>query len=157
MRDFWHKRRAALVVAVALLSSCVHHLGLAAMSHPTELVGDWIDLRHTSAADTSLWVLRANGYDGNAHLLAKSSDGSDAPHRTEQKFGSWYFEGTLTNAASRSICIAKRLGRDGAHCMAFRLDTIDGGAGPRRRLVILGYHGQHHVGDEELIERPRSP
>jgi hypothetical protein len=140
-----------LVIASSLSGCVLSHLGPDPRSRPPELVGEWIDLRHTTPADTSLWVLRADGYDGSRHLIAATSSQSQ-PRRTEQRYGTWYLDGTLSDP-TRAICFAKRIGRDGPSCVSFSLDTIDPGGGPRRRLVVHGYKGEHHVGDEELIER----
>jgi len=144
-------RRLVFAAIAALLTACAAiSLGPSTFSRPPALVAEWIDLKHTSPLDTSLWVLRADGYDGLAHLLAAS--GSSQARRTETRYGSWYFEGTLSDSANRAICFAKRLGRDGATCLSFSLDTVDDG-GPRRRLLIHGYLGEHGTGERQLIER----
>jgi hypothetical protein len=115
---------------------------------PSQLVGEWIDVRHTSLGDTALWVLRDNGYDGSAHIVART--------RSERRYGSWYFTGTLGDTSNRALCFAKRLGRDGPTCLAFAIDTATVGGLERRRLTIRGYQGEHYTGNRILLERPVS-
>ncbi len=147
-------RRVLGPALAALVAGCATMgLGNSLLSRPPELVAEWIDLKHTAPRDTSLWVLRADGYDGLAHLLA-AGDGSPA-RRTEVRYGAWYFEGALSDPSNRAICFAKRLGRDGATCLSFSLDTVDD-HGPRRRLLIHGYRGEHGTGERQLVERRRS-
>ncbi len=148
-------------VAVPMLLLCASqagcsalHLGLGAMPHPPDFVGEWIDLRHTTEADTSLWVLRANGYDGWAHLFLEAKRGGPlTARRTETRWGSWYFKGNLADSLHRALCYARRIGRDGASCVVFSLDTIPGPRGPRRRMIVHGYRGTHWTGDRVLIFR----
>jgi hypothetical protein len=145
-------RKVALAAAAIASSSCASmHLGSGGMSRPPELVGEWIDLRHATPADTSLWVLRADGYDGTAHLRA--SPGPDGSSRTETRYGGWYFRGKLADPADREICFSRRVARFGATCLKFDLDTLRDAAGERRRLTIRGYAGQHTTGTRQLIER----
>lgn len=148
-------RRLLIGPGVALVaSSCVlSHLGPGAGARPPELVGEWVDLRHTTPADTALWILRADGYDGSGHLLAAGASTQGSPRRTERRYGTWFLDGALGEPTTRAICFAKRLGRDGRSCLSFSLDTIAGSDGPRRHLVVHGYLGEHHTGDRELVER----
>lgn len=147
---------ACLVFACASLCAelaCAGHIPLGGQfQRPPQLVGEWIDVRHTTPGDTALWVLRDNGYDGSARIVATTaSDGSPRVERTEHRYGSWYFRGALDDSSHRSLCFAKRLGRDGPTCLAFAIDTANG----PRRLVIRGYQGEHHTGDRTLLERQR--
>ncbi|HEY2165456.1 MAG TPA: hypothetical protein VGH04_15770, partial [Gemmatimonadaceae bacterium] len=118
MRSTQHRRRAALRVAALIMASgCAGHMPPIGphFERPSQLVGEWIDVRHTSLGDTALWVLRDNGYDGSAHIVART--------RSERRYGSWYFTGTLGDTSNRALCFAKRLGRDGPTCLAFAIDT----------------------------------
>jgi len=147
------RRSMTVLMAASLVSGCtLSHLGPGGFSRPPVLVGEWVDLRHTTPADTALWILRADGYDGSGHLIAARSS-QDPPRRTEHKYGTWYLDGSLDIPDSRAICFAKRLGRDGPSCVSFSLDTIAGSDGLRRHLVVHGYKGEHHTKDQELIER----
>ena len=148
MRLFVRRATSALVAAV-LLDACASTPGmrLGAINRPSQLAGEWIDVRHTVAGDTSLWVLRSDGYDGAARVVGSS--------RNEQRYGSWYFDGDLRAGSDRAICFAKRLGRDGATCLSFDLDTISVDEAAHRRLTVHGYRGQHFTGDRQLIERER--
>lgn len=140
-------KRSLIAAALALSTSCAGRLHLNDMSRPEALAGEWIDTRHATPADTSLWVLRTDGYDGSAHLIHHGSDHD----RKESRYGAWYLHGSLTANSDRSICFAKRLGRDAATCLPFTLDTIELPDGPWRRLTVRGYQGQHTTGDRILI------
>jgi hypothetical protein len=141
-------RGATLYLAGALtLSACIDPPGMPVGPHfqrPAQLVGEWIDVRHTSPGDTALWVLRGNGYDGSAHIVAAT--------RSERRYGTWYFSGTFADTAHRALCFAKRIGRDGPTCLTFAIDTTTVDGGERRRLVIRGYQGEHYTGDRTLLE-----
>jgi hypothetical protein len=141
---------ALAIIGVTTACAITQHMGPTA--RPAELVGEWVDLRHTTPADTTLWVLRGDGYDGTGHIFAARSTG-DPPHRTDQKFGTWYLRGEMRDS-TRTVCFVKRVGRDGPLCVGFSLDTVAGSDGTRRHLVLRGYRGEHHVGDDELVERP---
>ncbi len=150
-----HLRALAAIPCLAAATGCAAlHLGISSLNHPPELVGEWVDLRHTTPADTSLWVLRADGYDGTAHLLATSHE--DAPSRTEKRYGAWYFDGSLADSSKRAICFGKRLGRAGATCLPFSMDTVRDGGVEHRRLTVFGYRGEHTTGARLLIERDAS-
>ena len=150
------RRAIACVGGSIALAACAatHLVPFGGYARPIQLTGEWIDVRHSSLADTSLWVLRADGYDGTAHLVAKSNaTGTVKTLRTEHRYAWWYFDGALSDSAHRAICFSKRPGRDGPTCMPFLLDTVDDGHGARRHLVVRGYHGEHTAGDRELVER----
>ncbi len=141
-------------VVAAMVGGCATvHPGIG-LSRPQALAGEWIDLSHTTAADTALWVLRGDGYDGSAHILT-SHDHSDgvSRQRIERRYGSWYLRSSMSDSVGRAICFARRLGRDGATCIPFSLDSVRTPAGMRLRLIVHGYQGEHRTGDRELVER----
>lgn len=143
------------LAAALAAGACAGHVPFATgLDRPPALAGEWIDLRHTTPGDTALWVLGTNGYDGSARLIADVVQGT-AVTRTQRRYGSWYLSGTLADTSGRAICFARRIGRDGATCVAFTLDTIWAAGSLRRHLVVHGYEGQHHTGDRELLERAR--
>jgi hypothetical protein len=146
---FFRKRWMGAVLSALAIDACAssHGMRLGAINRPPQLAGEWIDVRHTTPGDTSLWVLRVDGYDGAAHVVGTS--------RSERRYGSWYFDGDLRAGSDRAICFAKRLGRDGATCLPFDLDTIMADGASHRRLTVRGYRGQHFTGDRQLIERER--
>ncbi len=124
------------------------------LSRPDALTGEWIDRSHTTPADTALWVLRGDGYDGSAHILtARDATGAGSRRRTESRYGSWYLRSSMSDSVGRAICFARRLGRDGATCIPFSLDSVRTPAGMRLRLIVHGYQGEHRTGDRELVER----
>lgn len=124
----------------------------AGFDRPAPLVGEWVDVHKSTAADTSLWVLRADGYDGSAHLIASTAqNGATRFERRQSRYGSWYLSGSLADAAQRQLCFARRLGRTGATCVHFSLDTV--AASGQRRLVLQDYQGEHHTGERELLAR----
>ena len=147
-------RHTALCAGTALCAvACASPIRLVPqLQRPPVLVGEWIDLRHTSAGDTALWVLGASGYDGAARLVADGV-GGERVTRTEHRYGSWYFSGTLADTSGRAICFARRIGRDGATCVSFSLDTISAAGSSRRRLIVHGYQGEHSTSDRLLLER----
>ncbi|HEX8942172.1 MAG TPA: hypothetical protein VF785_03480 [Gemmatimonadaceae bacterium] len=152
MSDLRRMARPALVL-VALAAACTPlHIG-PSLARPPALVGEWIDLSHTTPGDTALWVLRADGYDGSAHIVRlRDSAGVATFARSQKRYASWYLAGAITDSSKRAICFARRLGRDGATCLSFSLDTLTAAEGVRR-LTIHGYRGQHRTADRELIER----
>ncbi len=145
--------QAAATLAIAA-AACAGHIPMPGhYDRPAQLVGEWIDLRHTAPGDTALWVLRDNGYDGSAHLVAKTiAGGTTTDARSEHRYGTWYFTGTIADTSHRALCFAKRIGRDGPTCLTFLIDTtmVDGIA--QRRLTIHGYQGEHYTGDRTLLE-----
>ena len=147
MKSTRRNRRAALHLAAAITANgCAGHMPIGPhFERPLQLVGEWIDVRHTSVGDTALWVLRENGYDGSAHIVATT--------RSERRYGSWYFTGTLADTVHRALCFSRRLGRDGPTCLAFAIDTLMVDGLERRRLTIRGYAGEHYTGDRMLLER----
>ena len=149
-------RVARLGAALSLVTAgCAAHMPLGShFDRPSQLVGEWIDLRHTTAGDTALWVLRENGYDGSARIVATvRTNGATTAERIERRYGSWYFTGPFSDPSRRALCFVKRLGRDGPTCLAFIMDTTTLDGSERRRLTIRGYQGEHYTGDRTLIER----
>ncbi len=144
----WSMIGAAMLAFAAGCASRALHLN--SMSRPDALAGEWIDVRHATPGDTSIWVLGADGYDGSAHVIHQ---GTTDPARNESRYGSWYLHGAMSDGNGRSICFAKRIGRDSATCLPFTLDTVVTPDGPRRRLIVRGYPGQHSTGDRVLIAR----
>ena len=139
--------RTLLAALIAASSGCavMHRMNIGVLPRPVALAGEWIDLRHTAPRDTALWVLREDGYDGAAHLAGHE--------RSEERYGSWYLDGDLADSTHRAICFSKRIGRNGATCVSFSLDTVRENGSSRRRLIVHGYRGQHYTGDRVLIER----
>jgi hypothetical protein len=149
----------AAVGCLLLLGSCAkYHIFGSGLARPPQIAGEWVDVAKSTPADTSLWVLRGDGYDGIANLLV-TFDASGVPKRsrTQEHYGTWYFEGTLGDTARQSLCFSRRLGRSPTSCIQFLLDTIDGGpgSGRRPRLLLRGYNGEHTTGDRWLIARKR--
>lgn len=150
-------RTRALLAALLVASkgcTAMHRMHLGVLERPDALTGEWVDVRHTAPGDTSLWVLRANGYDGAARLVV---DASGVERRSEERYGSWYVRGDVADSMSRAICFAKRIGRDGATCISFSIDTVSAEGRQRRRLIVHSYRGQHYTGDRELLERSIPP
>jgi hypothetical protein len=147
------RRWIGAILAVA--SGCATlRVGPFALGRPASLVGEWIDVARTTTGDTALWVLRGDGYDGSARLLVDTdARGTVTLRRSQTRDASWYLDGELADSTRRAICFARRIGRDGATCLTFSLDTIQTAAGPRRHLVVHGYRGEHRTGDRELLER----
>lgn len=139
---------ARLLALVAVLSACFR------FPHPEALTGQWVDSAHTSAADTSVWILKPNG-DDLALLISSTSPrgpGGPTPSRP-RRYGRWYLSGELADTAGRALCFTQRSGRDAPSCVHFRLDTVLAGGTPRRRLLLSGYVGSHTTSDRVLIER----
>ena len=121
-------------------------------ARPSQIVGEWIDVAKTSPTDSSIWVLRPNGYDGSLRVrVVADSTGALHAQRKETHYGSWYFDGALGDAAHQALCFSKRVGRFGATCISFSMDTIQTAAGPLPRLLLRGYAGEHHTSDRVLV------
>jgi hypothetical protein len=118
--------------------------------HPDALVGQWIDLRHTSPTDTMVWVLAPNGDDATLEIRI-----DPAGQRVEKlrHYGRWRVDGEMSDPVGRRLCFVHRPGRQGGSCIAFRLDTLTTESGTRRHLVLENYRGEHHTQDRELVER----
>jgi hypothetical protein len=116
------------------------------------LAGEWVDLHKTTAADTSIWVLRSDGYDGIIHVRVTSTGGTAQVERSEARYGSWYLDGSMADSTGHALCFSRRLGRFGSTCIAFSLETWPESAGVRH-LLLRGYHGEHSTGDRELVAR----
>jgi hypothetical protein len=124
------------------------------LDRPSVLAGEWIDRSQTTAMDTALWLLRSDGYEGVAHVLVEhDAAGNPTVRRTQTRSGSWYFDGNLADSSHRAICFARRIGRDGATCLSFSIDTSLTSRGLPRRLVVYGYPGEDRTGSRELIAR----
>src|SRR5262249_28451934 len=106
--------------------------------HPTALVGQWIDLRHTTAADSMVWVLSANGDDATLEIRI---DPAGARTEHQHHYGRWRLDGELSDTTHRALCFVHRPGRQGASCIAFRLDTLTATSGSRGHLVLKNYRG----------------
>jgi hypothetical protein len=150
-----HARAAILAITAAALTACVAgHNPLASYQRPTEISREWIDVEKSTPADTTLWVLGPDGYDGVAHLQPMSdAAGATRQSRTETRYGSWYLDGTMGDSTHQAICFSRRIGRFGATCTAFVLDTIMTGSVPTPRLLLLAYRGIHHTRDRLLLAR----
>lgn len=152
-----HRRRRAghaVVISILALSGCtIGQPLIGAWPRPSPIVGEWVDVEKSSATDTALWVLRADGYDGTAHLLlATDSLGSLRVRREDRRYGAWYVDGALGDS-TRQLCFSKRIGRFGATCTSFILDTVATGGMPALRLRLKDYRGQHHTRDRLLVSR----
>lgn len=150
-----HAATCIRVVGALVLTACVAgHTPLASWHQPRELSREWIDIDKSTPTDTTLWVLRADGYDGVAHLLSSpDSSGVSRVSRKEVRYGSWYLDGTMGDTTHEALCISRRSGRIGATCTAFVLDTIMVGSVATPRLVLRAYHGNTHVRDRHLLAR----
>jgi hypothetical protein len=150
-------RAAVVSVTVLGVTSCAswHVLGRG-YARPPELVGEWIDVAKSSPADTSIWVLRGDGYDGNAHIrVTADTTGLRTVDRTQLRYGTWHFEGTLGDSSRQAICFSQRPGRFGATCIAFSMDSIRDGSTIVPRILLRDYPGQHHTGNRLMVARAR--
>jgi hypothetical protein len=128
--------------------------------HPAELVGQWIDSARSTPADTALWILGPSGADLSRHLRLRTGEAAgeaagvsrfeEGPTR---RYGYWYLQGELGDAASRALCFTNRPGRSAPNCVSFDLDSTGAATGVRRRLVVRGYQGEHRTGDRVLLWR----
>jgi hypothetical protein len=149
-------RLVAWAGGLAGASACtsLHVPLLAPRSRPTEIAREWVDVRKSTPSDTSLWVLRPDGYDGSAHIRAiADSSGQVRAQRTETRYGGWYMSGTLGDTASQAICFSSRPGRFGSTCNGFSLDTVQSANASVVRLTVRGYAGSHSTTNRVLISR----
>lgn len=115
--------------------------------HPQPLAGEWVDLKKTTAADTSVWRLGAGGEDLTLHVRPR--DG--APTATAiYRHGIWFVRGELTDTIRRALCFNARPGRSPTACTRFALDTTADG---RPRLTLREYHGTHEIAARTLVRR----
>lgn len=118
-------------------------------THPSSLAGEWVDLKHATPADTSIWVLAPNGHDQTIRVTLTESGWTSV----RKHYGRWRLDGDPAHPEGERLCFVHRPGRQGAACVAFTADTVMTAAGPRRRLVLHGYQGEHTSGDRELFQR----
>lgn len=146
---------AAFAVCVSVMSGCVAgHNPLTPLQRPSVIAGEWVDVDRSTPMDTTLWVLRADGYDGVAHLrLLPDSGGPTREVREESRYGSWYLDGQLGDTTHQAICFSRRIGRFGATCTSFVMDTITAGSRVTPRLLLRAYRGLHHTRDRVLMAR----
>ena len=117
--------------------------------HPAAVAGEWVDLKHTTPTDSSIWVLAPNGDDQTVRVT-----GDERGWTSKRKhYGRWRLDGDLADVAGRRLCFVHRPGRQGGACIGFTVDVATTPTGPRRRLVLHGYQGEHTTGDRELFAR----
>jgi len=120
---------------------------------PPDLAGMWVHSIKSTPLDTSIWVLAPTGVDRTLHIRVTSDPtGTEHVERDDNRYGSWYLSGSLSDTTGRQLCVVRRP-LDGASCTRFRLDTISSASGNHRRLVILGYRGNPTTADRILRER----
>ena len=148
-------RAAMLVTSVAVMTACVAgHNPLASWQRPSDISREWVDVEKSTPDDTTLWVLGPDGYDGVAHLQRSTdSSGVARQSRQETRYGSWYLGGTMGDTTQQAICFSRRIGRFGATCTAFVMDTVMSGSVPTPRLLLRAYRGLHHTRDRLLVAR----
>src|SRR5689334_6238223 len=98
--------RCGALILSGLITACapMRHAQFGLSNRPAEVSGEWIDVRHATPEDTSLWILRPDGYDGTAHLIRKSTPSGIVTERRQARFATWYLRGALTDTATREIC-----------------------------------------------------
>jgi len=150
-------RAAALGMSLVGATGCASsHLFGRGYARPPQLVGEWIDVAKTSRADTSIWVLRADGYDGNAHIqITTDAAGTPTVAWTQARYGTWHFEGILGDTTRQAICFSPRPGRFGTTCVPFSMDSIVEGSTIVPRIRLRNYPGQHHTSDRLMVARGR--
>jgi hypothetical protein len=145
--------RSLLLVAGILpaLQGCAAGalLGSTADAHPSVLVGEWVDLSHTAAGDTALWVLGAGGEDLARRVVTDSAGGPRGHVVSTIAYGHWHLRGALDDSVHRAICFSNRPGRSAPTCLAFSLDST---ASPAQ-LAIIGYAGRHRSGTRQFVRR----
>lgn len=149
--SMFHVRRSRAIrvltgAALAIPSACLPAARELAQ-HPRPLAGDWIDPKHTTAADTSVWRLAPSGADLTVHVRPTVAG---APATRIARHGIWFLRGTLGDSVGRALCFNRRPGRNPSWCVPFALDTLGDG---RLRLTIRSYRGTHDTTTRVLEER----
>lgn len=148
---------AAAVSIVGGACSSAMQVGGAVRNHPDALVGTWVDVAKSTPNDTALWILRSTGDDLSQHVVrvrADASDGAAYAMTGATHYGYWFAQGALADSAHRAICFTRRPGRSAPTCLAFELDSVRNDDGTlRRRLLVRGYRGEHHVSDRLFMAR----
>ena len=113
--------------------------------------GEWIDTRHTTTSDTTVWVFGAGG-DDELLQIHVSADGKRS--ETRRHFGRWFESQTRDSAGASvaALCFVRRPGRDAPSCDRFVVSPAASGS-DGRTLTIIGYVGAHHTADRVLPER----
>ena len=120
------------------------------VNHPAALVGQWVDVKKTSAADSSIWVLAPNGEDGGMRITHGSNDNGVA-HVERRYYGYWYVRGEPGH--DQALCVNRHPGRSPSSCTSFESMVDSTFAPPRRAIRLTAYTGEHHTGQRLLVER----
>ena len=146
--------RAVRVVAALAVPMASGGCFLKPLQHPAPLVGQWVDSVKTTPTDTSVWILEPGGAD-LAMRVAQHREQGDSVFRAARprRYGHWYVSCAWADTTNRALCFVRRLGRDGASCVRFRLDTVVVNGEARQRLFLENYRGQHTRINRVLLER----
>ncbi len=143
---------AAGVAACATLNTWRGGVG----NHPAALVGDWIDSARSTASDTVLWSLRANGTGEVAHVVEWPAASGVTFRRTRERYDAyWYVRGDSSHPRTGALSPPPRPGRAPADCAGFELDTIPTAGEPRHRLVVFKFEGDPTPSTQVFLERLR--
>lgn len=138
-----HTVIGAVLASAAGCLPAVREMG----QHPHPLAGDWVDPKHTTAADTSVWRLAPSGADMTVHVRPGAGG---ATSTRVSRHGIWFLRGALGDTARRALCFNRRPGRNGSSCTLFSLDTLPDG---RLRMTLHDYRGTHETATRTLEER----
>ena len=119
-------------------------------NHPATLVGEWVDVQKTTPSDSSLWVLRADGYDGGVRIR-REYGGDQKPHVERQRYGYWYVR--QQSGQAPELCINRRPSREAPSCTPFEISADSTVIPARRTIRLTAYAGAHHTGARLLVER----
>jgi hypothetical protein len=145
-------RRRWSPLAVAL-SACATGIGSAASGAPS-LVGEWVDVAHTTVRDSMTWILDADGEE--RHLRRRvgvATDGTESIVTEQHFYAHWHLEGSLGDPIRRALCFDIRRGRFPPTCYEFSLDTVLVAGAKHRRIVLLRFPDTHVSVDRVLLER----
>ena len=140
---------ALIVAAVTACSGSLPWLRGDLANHPPAVVGQWVDVQKSTPADSSFWVLRADGEDDGIRVIR---DGPGAtPRQSRSHYGYLYVR--ALDSGGLELCVSKRPSRDAPSCTPFvaGIDSVE--TPPRRTLRLASYAGAHHTGERLLIER----
>lgn len=145
-------RAHAFVTVLVALTACgggLPWLRGDLVNHPAALVGEWIDVAKSAPADSSIWVLSANG---NDEVLSITRDSlADARARVSRRhYGYWYVRGS---GGTQEFCVNRRPGRDAPSCTRFTIGVDSSAAPPRSALRLAAYSGAHHTSERVLVAR----
>lgn len=149
--QLWTVLAGGILLAVSTACASARQM-LTAGTQPSDVIGSWIDVANSTAADTAVRIFRADGRVRTLHINVESNaDGKLVPRQREESSGFWFVTDWHPTSSARLLCVRERA-REGATCTRFRVEAAMAEFA-RRRLMISEHAGDDQAGERVLLER----